>query len=160
MHSKKLNQIIRLTLDRAAVQGPVNRRDIAEQVYQIVRDDDDYWSLADKREAYMTVLQSGVTDAMNEPMSEHYLQTNLPAVPKQFLNLLAQMPTYLCINARLGQHVLAIKATQEDWAANSRIKRAIGEQIIVKADLANDIRLALAAAGANSLEELTERKAA
>jgi hypothetical protein len=160
MHSKRLNQVIRLELERAAFHGPVNKRDIAEQVYRIVRDDGEYWTLADKRDALVNLLVSAVGEQMSLPMSEQYLLDNLPSVPRKYMHLLEKTPTFIPINARLGQHVLAIRATQEDWAAAARIKRAIGERVITHADVANDIRLALATEGAASLEDLAQRQAA
>lgn len=155
MHSKKLNQVIRLQLDSASMRGPVNRRDIAEAVYSIVRDSNDFWSLTDKREAFIGRITSGVVDAMDERMSPEYVRSNLPRVPAKYQHLLERLPTFICVNASLGLHVLAIKATQDDWAANAKIKRSVAERITVHADVSNDIRLALAAAGAATLEDLS-----
>lgn len=156
MHSKRLNQIIRLELDRAALRGPVTKRAIAEQVYRLAREED--WTVADIRDAYMTTLMAAIGAEMSLPMSEEYLREALPSVPRKYLYLLEKTPTFIPINARLGEHVLAIRATQDEWAAAAKIKRAIGERVIEHADVANDIRLALAAEGAATLEELASNE--
>lgn len=161
MHSKRLNQFIRVELDTAAMRGPVNRREIAERVYSITRDSLDFWSLADLRDAHMNAILDGVVDAMDERITPESIQRILPRVPAKFQHLLEKMPTFICINAGAGLHVLSINATQEDWAASARLKKSIAERIKSYADIATDIGLLLASEGANTLADLVkEEKAA
>lgn len=160
MHSKKLNQVIRVELDTAAMRGPVNRRDIAERVYSIVHDSPDYWSLADKRDALVNAIFDGVVDAMDERITPEHLHSILPRVPAKFQHLLEKMPTFICINASAGLHVLSVNATQEDWAASAKLKSSIAERVKSHADIANDIRMLLASEGAQTLADLGERAAA
>lgn len=156
---ERTRKLIATELGSAGMLGIVNRRALAEHIWAKTRDSDEWWSLADKREAYLEKLTAEITKAMNEPLSEDYLQRHL-SLPRQYLHLFSKVRTYICINMALGHHVLAIKATKEHWAANARIKRSLGEQVIAHADVSNDVLLALRAEGVDSIEELGLKEAA
>ena len=160
MYSKALKQITRLQLDSAAMRGRVNRNEIAAAIYAIARDSDEFWSLRDKRDALEAYIRAGVTELMDETMSEDYVRTNLPHVPREHLHLLEKSPRFLCVNAGAGLHVLAVNATPDDWAANARMKRKIGQSVKEKADTSEDIYRMLVAEGVQSLAELGTRRAA
>lgn len=160
MLSTRLKQVALTQLDSAAWKGPVNKTEIAECVYALVRDSDDYWSLADKRAALQSYLREGIDELMNEKMSEDYLRAHLSHVPRQYLHLLEKLPRFICINMGLGLHVLAVKATRDDWAASAKIKRRVSDHVREKADTDEDVVRALTAENVNTIEELGERATA
>lgn len=160
MLSVKLKQVMQLQLDTAAMRGPVNRSDIAEAVYAMVRDSDEYWSLVDKALALKAYIRDGVSELMDEKMSEDYLRAHLGHVPRQYLHLLEKLPRFMCINASAGLHVLAVNASREDWSASAKIKRTVADHTNKKANEDEDVYRALVAEGVNSIAELGERLAA
>lgn len=160
MLSTKLKQITQLQLDSASMRGPVNRSDIAVRVYELVHDSEEFWSLADKRAALEGYIRDGIAELMDERISEDYLRAHLGHVPRQYLYLLEKLPRYICINAAKGLHVLATKATRDDWADSAKIKRKIANHITTKANDDEDVFRVLSDAGVETIEELSLREAA
>jgi hypothetical protein len=160
MLSTRLQQVTQLHLDRAAAQGLVNKSEVAEMVYTIVRDNPEFWSIQDKRAALQAYIRDGIDALMSERMSEDYLRMHMAHVPRRHLYLLEKRPQYICINAAAGLHILSVKATREHWAASVKIKRTIGNSVIEKADDDEDVMRLLVAEGVDTLEELGRREMA
>lgn len=160
MLNSRTKKYIRVLLDSALMRGPVNSKEVATDVYRQIGDKDEFWALADLRGAKEAYIRNEVVLQLKEPMSEEYLRLHLPEIPAKHLATFEKQPRTLCINAALGLHILAIHATTEQWGNNARMKRAVGESVIEKADVAEDIYRLLVAEGVGSIAELGTRLAA
>lgn len=150
-----MRDAVRLAVDVAGMRGPFSRQEIADTIYD--QHGGSLLSLLDQREAFQLLILSYIREVQNEPLSnEELAQLN---VPRPFMHLLDNLPKTICI-CTSGQHVLSIRATTDDWAHHAALLGQLRDRIAAKVNKAADIHKMLAAAGANSLLDLQERKAA
>lgn len=155
MESKPLKQLVALVLDTLGMKGPVERRAVAEEVYQ--QSPADYWSVFDEREAKIQYLHRYTTTVMNEPLPDYVSARLLPAIPTEIQSAIKALPHYICISERGGhraQHVMTWKATAEDWDANFRLKDFVTNRARDSRNEARQVRDLLRKTGAHSLMEL------
>ncbi len=155
MQSKPLKQLITLTLDTKGMQGPVTLRGVAEEVLSSAPDD--YYSLADDREARLALIQGETKRQMRESLSEHDTDLISSTVPKKYRKTIARLPKFICVSARGGrgsQHVMSLVATEEDWNANYELKAYVTRRAGMSRDDARDIRDLLRMLGASSLKDI------
>jgi hypothetical protein len=160
MHSKALIQKTRLTLDTMGMAGPVTRRAVAERVVNSSESD---WALADLFDAKLAYVIQTVSHMMSEPLSQSYLDRHLPdAIPEAYRATLAKCPSFICISKRGGRaapHVMAIKATCEQWEAYIDLKKFI-EAHVRRARLSDqDILDLLRMMKVNTIEDLFKKAA-
>lgn len=147
---KALRDEIRLTIDIAGMRGSFTKAELIEQFYD--RHRDRLFGPADEREMHLTYLSKCFTDGMKERVDGEVIERL--RVPRDYMHLLDKLPRTLCI-CPSGRHVLSIRATAEDWAANSNLKREIGEKVIAAANVSKDMSRFLRESGRESLIDFT-----
>lgn len=152
---KSLRDAIRLTVDIAGMRGSFTKAELIEQFYAQHRDR--LFGPMDQRERDLIYLNKCFTDSMKEPLEGEVIERL--NVPRAYMHLLDKLPRTLCI-CPSGRHVLSIRATAEDWAANSRLKREIGQQVIAASKVSGDISKFLRDSGRVSLLDFAEKEAA
>lgn len=155
MHSKPLRQAVDLALDTMGMQGPVTRRQVAQRVIEMTTDQD--WALGDQVEARIAYLQQEIASRMSAPHSPHIVQQYATRIPPAYRNLFDKLPRFICISPRGGreaQHVMALNATADDWAANMRLKERITEATAISTDVSRSIHDLLRATRSTSLADL------
>lgn len=131
-----------VTLDTMGAKGPVTRREVAEEVVRLTQMNRKYWSAADEAAARMMYIQTQVARAMAEPHSEHIVERHMGTIPQQYRAALFGLPRFICISPGGGkgaQHVMALLATEEQWAANAQLKDRIVELSRISADESRSI---------------------
>ncbi len=154
MPTKSLRDAVRLAIDIAGMRGSFTKAELVEDVYSQhgVR----LMSGQDEREAHRLLLAKYISDSMKEAVDDETIQHL--NVPRKHMHLLDKLPRTLCI-CTSGQHVLSIRATADDWAANSSLKRHIGEQVIAAAGVSQNLSRFLREAGRESLLDFTKEAA-
>lgn len=148
MHSKALNQAVRLALDIAGEKRePISRRELAESIWSQHRDL--LFAEADQRDMAIKYIITGIVKVQREPLSDDELKRI--HLPRKFYPLLAKIPQWICVG---NGHVKSIYATAEQWGINASLKIGIGEDIIALGNVSQDICNALQAQGANDLTEI------
>ncbi len=153
-------QAIDLALDTLGMRGPVTRRQVAEEVIRSTTDD--YWSYGDIVESKVAYLQTEIAARMGEPHSQRILDQYLPHIPSEYWPVLRSLPRFICISPRGGrdaQHVMAIYATADQWAANFELKDRIVAATTVSRNDSRNIRLLLESTGVRSLADLGSKAA-
>lgn len=161
MESKPLRQLIDTTLDTAGMSGPFRRRDIAERVYRSAPDD--YWTLADAKEARVSWLMDVLHTRMTETHSQQFIDQYFSHLPDEVIGLLGAIPRFICISAgggREAEHVMSVMATPEHWDANFKLKDRIAKATMAKRNEARSVRDLLVANRVQSLMEFVQREAA
>lgn len=161
MHSRPLRQAVDLALDTLGMQGPITRRQVAEEVIRSTTDD--CWSYADQREARIAYLQREIADRMAQPVGDHLVQEYLPHVPAEYRTLVDGLPRFICVTPRGGrdsQHVMSIFATADQWAASYRLKDKIAKATENHRDRDRSVHLMLQSFGAATLVDLFSRSEA
>lgn len=151
---KALRDAIRLTIDIAGMRGSFTKAELIEQFYEQHRDR--LFGPSDQRERDMIYLSKCFTDGMKERVDGEVIDRL--SVPRDYMHLLDKLPRTLCI-CPSGRHVLSIRATAEDWAANSRLKRDIGEKVIAAANVSKDMSRFLRESGRESLLDFSKEAA-
>ena len=152
MHSKQLKQALRTTLDTMGMRGPVTRRSVAEKHVH-----SKHWSVADEVDAKIAYLISEVARMMDAPLTQEYIDRHMPNVPEQFRNALGKVTSFICISRRGGrgaEHVMSIKATQEQWEIYIDLKRHIEGMVRAARKADQDILDLLRMMKVQTLEEL------
>jgi hypothetical protein len=161
MESKPLKQAIDLALDTLGMQGPVTRREVAEEVLRAAPDD--HWSYGDLREARLAFIQREVAARMGEAHSPEFIERHLTRIPDEYRAMLRKVPRFICVSANGGagsHHVMSFVATAEQWQANFDLKKRVVEASTISRDHARDIRDLLVSTGARSLADLLQGSAA
>lgn len=161
MHSKKLKEIIRMVMDVRSMDGPVTRRALAEEVAQI--GGSQYLSAADQYEAYIQCFMAFIKAEMNLVHSEEFLAREGARLPEDIRGTLRKIPQWICTSARGGrgsEHVKAIFATPEHWAANFALKDQIVEATRVSRNESRDIKNLLESSGVTCIADLIKDRAA
>lgn len=156
MESKPLKQQVALVVDTMGMRGLVERRVAAEEVYHSTTED--YWSESDTREARMQYLMAEVTQYMNTPLAAEDINRIMPRVPSEYRAFLETMPRFICVSERGGRgakHVMAWRASPEDWNSNFQLKAFVAERATISRDASRAMRDLLLANGASCLEDLT-----
>lgn len=156
MESRPLKQQIALIVDTMGMQGLVERRTAAEEVYRTTTDD--YWSEGDTREARVQYLMTEITAYMNTPLASEDINRIMPRVPAEYRAFLETMPRYICISERGGRgakHVMAWRASPDDWDSNFQLKAFVAERATISRDASRAMRDLLIANHANCLADLS-----
>lgn len=154
MPTKALRDAVRLAIDIAGMRGSFTKSELVEDVY--AQHGRHLLSGQDEREAHKLLLGKYITDSMKEVVDTEVIERL--NVPRDSMHLLDKLPRTLCI-CPSGRHVLSIRATAEDWAANSRLKRDIGEKVIAAANVSKDMSRFLRESGRESLLDFTKEAA-
>jgi len=155
MPSKALRDAVRLSIDIAGMRGSFTKAELVTDVYE--RHGDNLMCGDDRREALQLLLGKYVTVGMKEVIDAEVIERL--NVPRKYMHLLNKLPRTLCV-CLSGRHVLSIKATADDWAANHRMKRNIGEQVLAAADVSRDLSRFLRESGRESLLAADQQVAA
>ncbi len=154
MPTKALTDAVRIAIDIAGMRGSFTKAQLVEDIY--AQHGDRLLSGQDEREARRLFISRHVLRGMKEVLDGEIVDRLI--VPRKHMHLLDKLPRTLCI-CPSGRHVLSIRATADDWAANSQLKRTIGEQIIVAATISKDLSRFLRETGRDSLLSFTREAA-
>lgn len=161
MQSKKLKEIIRMTMDVRAMDGPVTRRGLAEEIMRVSASE--HWSAADEYNARLDYLMGEIKQEMMQVHSDEFIARELSHAPEELRDTLRKIPQWICVTARGGrgsEHVKAVLATPEQWAANFALKDQIVEATRVSRNESRDIQDLLETTGASCLADLLKQDAA
>lgn len=161
MQSKKLKEIIRMTMDVRSMDGPVTRRALAEETMRVSANE--HWSASDEYEARLSYLMDEIKYEMAQVHSDEFITRELSHAPEEIRDTLRKIPQWICISARGGrgsEHVKAVLATPEQWAANFALKDQIVEATRVSRNESRDVQDLLESTGASCLADLFKRKEA
>ena len=154
MPTKSLRDAVRLAIDIAGMRGSFTKAELVDDIY--AQHGDRLLSGQDEREAHRLLLGQYVTASMKEVVDAEVIERL--NVPRDFMHLLDKLPRTLCI-CPSGRHVLSIRATADDWSANYRLKRTIGEQVMAAATVSKDLSRFLREVGRESLLDFTREAA-
>lgn len=141
MESKVIKQRIALVTDSMGMNGPVEKRVVAEEVLR--QSSNDQWSIADEAEARLRFLIGEVTTYMNAPLPDGLADQIAPNVPAEYAHAIAKLPRFICISERGGvhaKHVMAWLATSEEWDNNFQLKAFVAERATASRNAAREIR--------------------
>ena len=159
MESKPLKQHIAMALDHLGMEGPVTRREVAEEAMRYITPD--CWSVSDRYEADMAFFQKGIRDLMNETHSPGFIDHNLDCIPEGIRDTLREIPVWICVSPRGGRsavHVRALLATKEQWEANFALKDNIVQATRLSRNASRDIRNLLDSTGSDCLSDLMKKE--
>ncbi len=155
MESRPLKQLIALVLDTKGMEGPVTRRELADEVMKLAASDQ--WSASDQYNANRDYIQKGITVQMGEAHSPEFIAVHFSHIPEEHRDTLRKIPLYICISSgggRGSQHIRTLVATKEHWEANFALKDQIVQATRVSRNRSRDIRDLLEATGAGCLADL------
>lgn len=161
MSSKPLRELTALVVDSAAMNGPITRRDVAEEIVR--RCPKDHFDPGEEAEWIIQgVMNNYVTAHMNKPLSEHMTEKVLRSLPPDLREVVDGMPSYICITpsgGRKSQHVMTVLATVEQVRANVELKTAVSEHAESSLADARDWLNLMIRYNAKTLGEAIERAA-
>ena len=156
--SKPLRQLIEITLDTHSMRGPIVKRDVTDEILSSAPDE--YWALADIKEARSLIVMAMLTHLMQRPLPEEAIDLILrsPAVPDKYRKALAGLPRFICINngGRHPEHILTLVASREHWRKNTAMKGALEKEIRVSKNVSRNMDDLLGWADKKNLSELLE----
>ena len=157
MESKALKQSIALVADSMGMNGPIEKRIVAEEVLR--QTSSEKWSIGDEREARLRFLIDQLTAYMGAPLPEGLSAQIIPSVPKEYAHAVERLPRFICISERGGvraQHVMAWLATPEEWDSNFRLKAFVADRAAASSYAAREIRNLLMDTNVNCLADLSK----
>ena len=129
MISKKLNQLIDITLDTACTK-PYAVRVVAEEIARLADDND--WSLADTSEARVFYLMAAVKKQMHKLLPLEHRSAVKSCVPRKYTAAIDNFPQTICIT-RAGEngplHIHILYATKEQLITNFALKEYVEHKV-------------------------------
>ena len=161
MESRPIKQAVALVLDTKGMEGPVTRRELAEEVMKYAMPSQ--WSVADEYEAKLAHLQREVTLQMGEAHGAEFAKRHFGGLTDALRDTLREVPRFICISPRGGRgslHMMTLNATKEHWSANFALKDQIAEATRLSAEASREIRDLLESTGVDCLADLLDGQAA
>lgn len=155
MPTKALRDAVRLAIDIAGMRGSFTKAELVDDIY--AQHGARLIFGSDEREAHKLLLAKYITEGMKEVVDAEVIHRL--NVPRKYMHLLDKLPRTLCI-CPSGRHVLSIRASAADWAANYNLKMNIAEQVKAAANVSKDLSQFLRESGRESLLDFTSAKEA
>jgi hypothetical protein len=165
MSSKPLRDLTALVIDNAALDGPITRRGVAEEIVQQAKQmEGDGRCVFDFQESdewiVEGVVRHYVTEYMNRPLSAHVAATVVNNLPEALRKTLQNVPSFICISPRGGagaRHVNTLLATAEHLKANLELKDFVVERAEMSRDNTRSWLDLMTQTGAETLGEAINR---